>query len=101
MRCLSVAQVRRLILPDSGRRCTRALLYNLGMRVPLPPVATVLAFIDRINHTDLEGLLALMTDDHVLCVLDTPPVSGVALRPAWQGYFSAFPAYVAYPERIA
>jgi ketosteroid isomerase-like protein len=79
----------------------RRLLYNLRMRTPQPPVAAVLAFIDRINRTDLDGLLALMTDDHVLRVLDTPPVAGAALRPAWQGYFSAFPDYVVYPERIA
>jgi ketosteroid isomerase-like protein len=94
-------RIRRLILPDSQTRCTRPLLYNLRMRTPQPPVAAVLAFIDRINHTDLEGLLALMTGDHVLRVLDTPPVSGAALRPAWQGYFSAFPDYVIYPERIS
>ena len=71
------------------------------MRTPQPPVAAVLAFIDRINHTDLEGLLALMTYDHVLRVLDTPQVSGAALGPAWQTYFSAFPDYVIYPERVA
>jgi ketosteroid isomerase-like protein len=71
------------------------------MRTPQPPVAAVLAFIDRINHTDLDGLLALMTDDHVLRVLDTPPVVGSALRPAWQTYFTAFPEYVIYTERIS
>jgi hypothetical protein len=71
------------------------------MRTPLPPVAVVLAFSNRINHTDLEGLLDLITEDHVLRLLDTPPVFGGGLRPAWQHYFSAFPNYVVYPERIA
>jgi len=68
----------------------------------LPPVAAVLAFIDRINHGDVEGLLALMADGHCLCVLDEPPVTGKeALGRAWQGYFDAFPAYVIHPWRFA
>jgi hypothetical protein len=71
------------------------------MRTPSPPLAVGLSFIDRINHTDLDGLLALMTDDHALQVLDKPPVAGnEGLRAAWQGYFTAFPDYVVYPERI-
>ena len=71
------------------------------MRRPLPPLALVLAFIDRINHTDLDGLLGLMTEDHVLHVLTEPPVAGkTALRPAWRTYFEMFPDYVVYPERI-
>jgi ketosteroid isomerase-like protein len=72
------------------------------VRTPLPPAAAVLSFIDHINHTDLEDLLALMSDDHVLQVLDEPPVSGkAALRPAWSAYFEAFPDYVVYPQQIA
>ncbi|HXH20979.1 MAG TPA: nuclear transport factor 2 family protein [Dehalococcoidia bacterium] len=72
------------------------------MRSPLPPTAAVLAFIDRINQTDLEGLLALMTDDHYLKVMDEAPLRGKeAQRPAWDGYFTAYPDYVIYPSRIA
>jgi ketosteroid isomerase-like protein len=71
------------------------------MRHPLPAVATVIAFIDRINHCDLEGLLDLMAEDHVLQVLSEPPVAGkAALRPAWRAYFDAFPDYVVYPRRM-
>jgi hypothetical protein len=71
------------------------------MRKPLPAVAAVIAFIDRINHTDIDGLIDLMTDDHTLSILDEPPVSGLErLRRAWQGYFDAFPDYVIYPRRI-
>jgi ketosteroid isomerase-like protein len=71
------------------------------MQSPLPPVAVVLAFVDRINRGDLDGLLALTTTDHVLRILDEPPVSGAALRRAWQGYFTAFPRYVIHPVQVA
>jgi ketosteroid isomerase-like protein len=72
------------------------------MRTPLPPLAVVLSFIDRINRTDLDGLCALMTDDHALCVLDEAPVVGrAANRDAWRGYMTSFPEYVIYPEQFA
>lgn len=68
----------------------------------LPGIAAVIAFIDRINHRDIDGLRALMTDDHALLILQEPPVSGhEALGSAWQGYFDAFPRYVIYPRQIA
>ena len=60
-------------------------------RRPLPPVAAVVSFIDRINHCDVPGLAALMTDDHRLVVLDEPPVAGKAANIA---------AYVIYPHEI-
>ena len=64
--------------------------------------AIVVAFIDAINRGDLDGLTALMTDDHVMCLLDEPPVSGKeTLREAWRGYLAAFPEYTIYIERIA
>lgn len=77
--------------------------FNRLMRRPLPPLAATLAFIDRINHdrinhTDLDGLVALMTDDHELRVLTEPPVEG---REAWRGYMNAFPEYVIYPLSLA
>ncbi|GAB4337807.1 MAG: hypothetical protein Kow0010_25990 [Dehalococcoidia bacterium] len=68
----------------------------------MPPVAAVLSSIDCINRGDLSGLVALMTDDHRLEVLDEAPVAGrEANEQAWHGYFSAFPEYVIYPWRIA
>lgn len=62
----------------------------------------VVSFIDCINRRDLDGLLALMTDDHVLQVLDEAPVTGRdVLADAWNGYFTAYPDYLIYPQRIA
>ena len=43
------------------------------MRTPLPPVAAVIGFIDAINRGDVDRLVALMSPDHRLQVLqDTP-----------------------------
>ena len=69
---------------------------------PLPPLAAALSFIDRINHRDLDGLVALMAKDHTLKVLDEAPTRGrTANARGWHGYFDAFPAYVIYPARLA
>jgi SnoaL-like domain len=71
-------------------------------RVPLPPLAAVVSFIDCINHADLDGLCALMSDEHRLVVLDEPPLVGRdANGAAWKGYFSSFPEYVIYPRHIS
>ena len=71
-------------------------------RRPLPTVAVALSFIDCINRGDLDGLVALMHHDHVLTVLDEPPLIGRDMnRDAWRGYFAAFPEYVIYPRHIA
>lgn len=71
------------------------------MRSPLPPLAVVLSFIDRINRTDLVGLMQLMTADHSLRVLGELPVVGRdANEKAWRGYMGSFPAYVIYPMRL-
>jgi ketosteroid isomerase-like protein len=71
-------------------------------RQPLPAVAAVLSFVDCINRGDLDGLAELMTDDHVLRVLDEDPVAGRdANVEAWHGYLSSFPSYVIYPRYVA
>ena len=71
------------------------------MRTPLPPVAAVIAFIDAINRGDVDRLVALMSSDHRLQVLDEPPLAGrEANRAAWHGYVTAFPDYVIYPDRF-
>lgn len=68
----------------------------------LPPVAAVVGFVDRINRGDLDGLAALMTDDHRLVILDEDPVVGRSANvDAWRGYFSSFPTYVIHPRHIA
>ena len=71
------------------------------MRTPLPPVAAVIGFIDAINRGDAGRLAALMSSDHQLQVHREPPVTGrEANREAWNGYVTAFPDYVIYPDHI-
>jgi hypothetical protein len=71
-------------------------------RVPLRPLAAVVSFIDCINRGDLDGLGALMSEDHRLVVLDAPPLVGRGANlDAWQGYFSSFPEYVIYPHHMS
>jgi hypothetical protein len=71
------------------------------VRTPLPPVAAVIGFIDAINRGDVDRLAALMSSDHQLQVHGEPPVTGrEANREAWNGYVTAFPDYVIYPDRI-
>jgi ketosteroid isomerase-like protein len=66
------------------------------------PLAVTIAFIDRINHGDVDGLAALMADDYELRVFDEEPQrgreSGIA---GWRGYAAAFPDYVISPTRLA
>lgn len=101
-----VAQVRhRLGSASVGEEqpaaIERAADNGMVTRRPLPPIAAVVSFIDRINHGDVPGLADLMTDDHRLVVLDEVPVVGrEANRTAWQGYASAYPDYVIYPHEI-
>jgi ketosteroid isomerase-like protein len=71
------------------------------MRTPLPPVAAVVGFIDAINQGDVDRLVALMSPGHQLQVLQEPPVTGrEANRDAWNGYVTAFPGYVIYPDHL-
>ena len=71
------------------------------MRTPLPPVAVVIGFIDAINRGDVDRLVALMSPGHRLQVLQELPVTGrEANRDAWNGYVTAFPDYVIYPDRL-
>ena len=71
------------------------------MRSPLPAVAAVIGFIDAINRGDVDRLVALMSAGHRLQVLQEPPLDGrEANRGAWNGYLTAFPGYVIYPDHI-
>lgn len=55
---------------------------------------TVLAFIDRINAHDAEGLGALMSDDHTFIDAHGNQVSGrERMIACWHGYFEWFPDY--------
>ena len=54
----------------------------------------VLAFIDRINAHDVEGLGALMSDDHTFIDAHGHQVSGrEKMIAGWRGYFGMFPDY--------
>jgi ketosteroid isomerase-like protein len=54
----------------------------------------VLAFIERINAHDLEGLAVLMSDDHTFIDAHGNQVSGRGKMIAgWRGYFEWFPDY--------
>jgi ketosteroid isomerase-like protein len=55
---------------------------------------TILAFIDRINAHDVEGLAVLMSDDHTFIDAHGNQVSGrEKMIAGWHGYFEWFPDY--------
>jgi len=55
---------------------------------------TILAFIDRINAHDVEGLAELMSDDHTFIDAHGNQVRGKEKMIAgWRGYFEWFPDY--------
>ena len=55
---------------------------------------TVLAFIDRINAHDVEGLANLMTEDHRFIDPYGNEVAGKEnMTAGWRGYFEMFPVY--------
>ena len=57
-------------------------------------VSVALDFIERINAGDVDGIVALLTDDHEFN--DTAGVAfrgREALRDGWRGYFALFPDY--------
>lgn len=65
------------------------------------PVAIVLRFIDRINAADVDGLCALMTEDHVLIDgLGNRFAGRENLRPGWRSYLASFPDYRISHEEI-
>jgi ketosteroid isomerase-like protein len=62
--------------------------------------ALVLGFMDRINAADVEGLCALMAEDHVFIDgLGNRFAGRENLRAGWKVYLSLFPDYrVSYEE---
>src|SRR5207302_5414390 len=55
---------------------------------------TLLAFIDRINAHDVEGLAELMSDDHTFIDAHGNQITGKEKMIAgWRGYFEWFPDY--------
>ncbi|HXJ17356.1 MAG TPA: nuclear transport factor 2 family protein [Candidatus Polarisedimenticolia bacterium] len=65
------------------------------------PKAVVLEFIDKINGADVDGLCALMTDDHVFVDALGNRVRGrEGMRAGWKGYFTLFPDYRITHEEV-
>jgi ketosteroid isomerase-like protein len=58
------------------------------------PVDTVLAFLEQINARNVDGLCALMTEDHVFVDgLGNRMQGREVMRNGWAGYFRMFPDY--------
>lgn len=58
------------------------------------PSTVVAKFNACINEADLEGLVALMTDDHAFIDSAGSTISGKqAVAAAWSAFFCAFPGY--------
>lgn len=58
------------------------------------PLAVVRLFNERINAGDLDGLGALMTEDHVFVDSAGAVIAGgAACLEAWRAFFDAFPDY--------
>jgi uncharacterized protein (TIGR02246 family) len=65
------------------------------------PAELVLAFMERINQRDVNGLCALMTEDHVFVDALGARVQGREnMRKAWTGYFSMIPDYKVSHEEV-
>jgi len=64
------------------------------------PGDVVAAFVAAINRHDLQGLVELMTEDHVFVdALDNRVAGRAALRTAWEQYFRMVPDYWLKIER--
>ena len=67
----------------------------------MEPVAVVESFVARINAQDVDGLCALMTEDH--CFVDSMggELDGLdVLRQAWTKYFAMVPDYEVVLEEV-
>jgi len=65
------------------------------------PAELVLAFMERINQRDVNGLCALMTEDHVFVDALGARVQGREnMRKAWTGYFGMIPDYKVSHEEV-
>ncbi len=57
-------------------------------------VDVAMAFVAKINEHDVDGLVALMTTDHVFIDgLDNTFRGADQMRQGWKGYFAMFPDY--------
>jgi hypothetical protein len=66
---------------------------------PTPEVATVLNFIDCINRGDIDGIDALIADQHTMQMFNEPPEVGrVSVVEAWAEYLRSFPHFEIHPH---
>ncbi|HET6952888.1 MAG TPA: hotdog fold thioesterase [Acidimicrobiales bacterium] len=73
----------------------------MGERHPTA-IGVVSAFVDAVNRGDVDGLAALMSDEHELRVFDEPPLVGRGPNvEGWRDYIEAFPAYRIVPHAMA
>ena len=57
-------------------------------------VDVAMAFVTKINEHDVDGLVALMTPDHVFVdALGNTFRGAEQMRQGWKGYFAMFPDY--------
>lgn len=60
----------------------------------MDPRALTVKFNEHINNRDLEGLAALMTDDHMFIDTASRAIRGKSkCLEAWRGFFTSFPDY--------
>jgi len=65
------------------------------------PVDVVLAFLEKINQHDVEGLVGLLSEDHVFVDSLGSPLQGrEKLRAGWRSYFTMCPDYSVSHEEI-
>jgi uncharacterized protein (TIGR02246 family) len=66
----------------------------------MTPEQVVARFVEAMSSGDVDGLVQLMTDDHVLYDSSGGSVSGLdRLRAAWRSYLAMFPDYCVEIER--
>jgi len=65
------------------------------------PGDVVLAFLEKINQHDVEGLVGLLSEDHVFVDSLGSPLQGrEKLRAGWRSYFTMCPDYSVSHEEI-
>jgi ketosteroid isomerase-like protein len=61
----------------------------------------ILRFVEKINRHEPEGLVALMTEDHLFIDSEGNQVQGKEkMLAAWQGYFAMMPDYHIQVEKV-
>jgi len=65
------------------------------------PVSVALAFVEKINAHDLDGLTKMLTEDHLFIDYRGNEERGRALiREGWAGYFTAYPDYRIHVDHV-